>query len=53
VSNATGPQNGKPTNRDVILGMGDGFYLLQRDQVGCGAHLALIKWVTGRRDVWA
>jgi len=31
----------------VILGMGDGFYLLQRAQVGCGAHSALIKWVTG------
>jgi len=27
--------------------MGDGFYLLQRAQFGCGAHSALIKWVTG------
>jgi len=26
--------------------MGDGFYLLQRVQAGCGTLLALIKWVT-------
>jgi len=25
--------------------MGDGFYLLQTVQAGCGAHSALIKWV--------
>jgi len=40
-------QNGKPRNRDAILGMGDGFYLLQRVQAGCGAHSALIEWAMG------
>jgi len=39
-------QNGKRRIRDAILGMGDGFYLLQRVQAGCGAHSARIKWVT-------
>ena len=54
VSILTRLRDGKPRNRKAILGIGDGFCLLQRVQAGCGAHSALIKWVTGayiRMDV--